>query len=873
MMASRPVSVAASLFTLTLLVFVLTACDSGGGANSEPEEIEVTVEGAITSQESENPIEGAEITASPGDDDNTLGNATTGKDGGYELSFTISEAGTPGQIRLEVNAEGFVSSQVTVGFSPEISRDIALEAATMETSASGTITDAVSGDPIGGATVKGIRSSNGDMLFETTTSSDGTYADSFEVAGETGEITIEGELDGYETTESTVTFSEEISVDLSLPVTSTVSGTITRNDTGDPVEGATLNGTRSGTEDTLFEATSGSDGTYEASYGVSDEPDQITISTKAQDYKEIDENVRYNKNITFGLALTPEEINVSIEGTVTSNEDGSGIENAVAEIFRLDDKSLLANTKTTSDGSYELTSALKAPDTPEEIRIEISKAFAHEGKKEVAEFSSSVTENFVLETAPIEVGTIQELKKIGNEDRYPIDWDYVLTSDIDASPTANWNGGKGFQPIGDEAIPFTGSLDGNGYQISQLTIDRGGQVDVGLFGYLGESSVVENVSFLSSQVKGESSVGILAGVNEGEIINLSVSGSVRSTGGGSTSDTGGMIGRNTGSISEASVNAEVVGEDGRAGRVGGIVGDNSGLITDSYSEGSVEGRRDSGGLVGSNSDVGDPLSGVIRRSQANVDVNASNAVGGLVGVNGSGVIRDSYSEGVVNGFTDVGGLIGVNRAGDVSKSHSVGMVTGTRFVGGLIGENRDNALVDSSHSSSSVSGSDSHIGGLIGGNTDGSEVKRSFSDGNVDGAEKVGGLIGQNTSGSSGVLISDCYSMSSVVGEQEVGGLIGSNLEDAVVRHSYSVGEVSGDTDVGGAIGVKSTESTLDQVVWDTMTSGQATGIGRGSSNEITGLTTDEMQGSSAEENMDGFDFENTWQTVMGDYPILSWEE
>lgn len=41
------------------------------------------------------------------------------------------------------------------------------------------------------------------------------------------------------------------------------------------------------------------------------------------------------------------------------------------------------------------------------------------------------------------------------------------------------------------------------------------------------------------------------------------------------------------------------------------------------------------------------------------------------------------------------------------------------------------------------------------------------------------------------------------------------------------------------------------------------------SSSIATGLTTSEMTGSSAETNMDGFDFVNVWDTVAGDYPEL----
>ena len=56
---------------------------------------------------------------------------------------------------------------------------------------------------------------------------------------------------------------------------------------------------------------------------------------------------------------------------------------------------------------------------------------------------------------------------------------YVLGNDIDASETLTWNDGEGFVPIGNFVDgPFTGSIDGAGYTISNLyeniTFDLGG---------------------------------------------------------------------------------------------------------------------------------------------------------------------------------------------------------------------------------------------------------------------------------------------------------------------------------------------------------------------------------------------------------------
>lgn len=761
MTISRPVSVAISLFTLALLTLGLTACDSGGGANSEPEEVGVTVEGTVTGQESGNPIEGAEVTASPADEDNALGNATTGGDGGYELSFTVSEAETPAQIQLGVDAEGFVSNQVTVEFSPEISRDISLEGATMEASASGTITDAVSGDPVEGATVTGTRSGNEDVLFETTTSSDGTYVDSFEVAGEPSEVAIESAADGYETTKSTATFSEEISVDLSLPVTSTVSGTITRTDTGDPIEGATLTGKRNGTDNTLFEATTGSDGAYEASYGVSDKIDQITITTEAQDYEGSDETVQYSEGVTFDLGLTPAEINISVDGTVTSEEDGSGIESAVVEIFRTDDESLLSDATTSSDGSYEISSAVKAPDAPEEFRIKISEALGYEDKEMVIGFNSSINEDFALATAPIEISSVEDLQKIGEEKKYPIDGGYILSTDIDASGTEAINNGRGFDPIGDDDVPFDGTFDGNGFKISNLTIDRPSEFEVGLFGDV-EQGKVMNLTLSQVSITGSSTVGGITGelgefgssTNPGEVIGVEVSGTVQ--------------------------------------------GASTGISFDPST---------TGGIVGSNQSGGE-----IRRSSFQGSVIGTATAGGVAGYN-QGIVKKSSS------------------AGDVKPNQGT---TGSRL-GGIVGWNRFSGTIEESQTSS-----------------------------NVSGGENTGGLTGENEG-----AVSKSYSVGNVSGTQQVGGLAGIN-DEGDISESYATGDVSGSSDVAGLIGVNG--GTLSSSYWDTESTGQGEGIGRGDFNGATGLTTDQMQGGSAEENMGGFDFQNIWQSVTGDYPILSWE-
>ncbi len=48
----------------------------------------------------------------------------------------------------------------------------------------------------------------------------------------------------------------------------------------------------------------------------------------------------------------------------------------------------------------------------------------------------------------IGIESLDKLQQIGNDAAYPLDGEYELTQDIDASATLNWNDGAGFIPIG-----------------------------------------------------------------------------------------------------------------------------------------------------------------------------------------------------------------------------------------------------------------------------------------------------------------------------------------------------------------------------------------------------------------------------------------
>lgn len=117
----------------------------------------------------------------------------------------------------------------------------------------------------------------------------------------------------------------------------------------------------------------------------------------------------------------------------------------------------------------------------------------------------------------IYIYTLEDLNNVRNK----LYGHYVLMNDIDASDTRDWDGGKGFQPIGDDEAPqnrITGTFDGGGHVIDGLYISRSAQSRAGLFGAVGalvgesRDGLIER-SYSTGQVKGDSRVGGLVGYN------------------------------------------------------------------------------------------------------------------------------------------------------------------------------------------------------------------------------------------------------------------------------------------------------------------------------------------------------------------------
>ena len=243
--------------------------------------------------------------------------------------------------------------------------------------------------------------------------------------------------------------------------------------------------------------------------------------------------------------------------------------------------------------------------------------------------------------------------------------------------------------------------------------------------------------------------------------------------------------------------------------------------------------------------------------------------GGLVGISASSKIINSSVSGFISG-NGIGGIVSINERNSVIENSSTDIQIetggGTTF-GGLAGSN--GGLIKNSYSQGNITGDNewgnSTSGGLVGYNF--GDIENSYSEMNINvKATSAGGLVAQNNG-----TLENSYFIGTIKGENEVGGLVGTNYNSGQINNSFSAGFVEGMEDVGAIVGLNG--AAINTSYWDIDSASQDNGVGRGSSDGTTGLTTSEIQGSSAKENMPEFDWVEIWKTVQNDYPILRWQD
>ena len=354
---------------------------------------------------------------------------------------------------------------------------------------------------------------------------------------------------------------------------------------------------------------------------------------------------------------------------------------------------------------------------------------------------------------------------------------YKLGMDVDLSvyiaSVASGYAIDGWMPIGDFTTPFMGSLDGAGFTVSGLRINRS-MTYVGLFGCVKDATLENiNVVIASAGIAGTANVGGLAGGlltdpnNNSLMTNCHVFGNVT----GANNYTGGLVGvvyaNGVNSVCNV-INCSATGIINSHEVVGGLVGiqmtetDGSSTIERCFASGQVTATLNTvGGLVGKQQ-TDDNSNCFITNCYTNCDVYGNSMVGGITGqqnaeISSNNYIAGCYSTGDITGAgNNIGGLVGQQAADNIGtnsiiNSYSTSSVAGSDKVGGLTGHqkadhNSDNSITNC-YATGYISSTVNNTGGLVGeqegSNTSTNQVINCYATGDVDGIGQAGGLVGE----------------------------------------------------------------------------------------------------------------------------------
>jgi len=238
----------------------------------------------------------------------------------------------------------------------------------------------------------------------------------------------------------------------------------------------------------------------------------------------------------------------------------------------------------------------------------------------------------------------------------------VLMAEIDLN-------GFDWTPIGSSAKKFSGSFDGAGYAIKNLTIDyqtakSGERLYLGLFGYA-EGTKDNRAAIKNLTVQGSVNAGSEFSVYSGNVAGVVACGSYV--------DVSGVISR---------VNVTVDAKVGSACGVGGLAGVliNS-TATNCGSEGNVSGVKNLGGLCY------EFYAGTMTGCYNTGAVSGSGTcVGGIMGYAKQAAIKDVYNTGAVSTTKNlVGGLVGEMEKSSLTNGYSTGKITVSESGGSSVG--------------------------------------------------------------------------------------------------------------------------------------------------------------------------------------------
>ena len=447
--------------------------------------------------------------------------------------------------------------------------------------------------------------------------------------------------------------------------------------------------------------------------------------------------------------------------------------------------------------------------------------------------------------------------------------DGVLTNGIyDVESTGSVIAGSSSAVAGGLVGKNDGGL-ANSFSDSAVTVATGVKLDkdtTALGGVVGINNgnvqYVDSLGVTNGGATNSSNIGGIIGTNNGNMY----SGYNESIVSGKD-NVGGIIGENNidAEVSNIVNATSVTGEDktptqdddGISKYVGGLVGTNSGSVTNGRNNGTITGNKYVGGLVGSNKQ-GATLKNLVNDSSAAIE--GENYVGGIAGTNAGTITAQNQSNlinrGSITGQNYVGGVAGENIGTIEYVKNDVNLYVKddtktAQYFGGVAGINGrvddetttdvneavTGTITSATNEGDVVAKNAQYVGGIVGWNTVNGilDGMGNSNTGRVEGATYVGGVAGKNDADITGDVdnIVTIENSGVVIAHNGgAGGIFGENTGDITYAKMSNSGIVSGTNysgsdDVtngtGGIIGVNSGDITYSSIT--NTVDGQVIGI------------------------------------------------
>ncbi len=400
----------------------------------------------------------------------------------------------------------------------------------------------------------------------------------------------------------------------------------------------------------------------------------------------------------------------------------------------------------------------------------------------------------------------------------------------------------------------------NSFSDSAVTVDTNvtSGTSAGLGGVVGINNgnvqYVDSLGVTNGGATGSSNIGGIIGTNNGNMY----SGYNESIVSGNDK-VGGIIGENKSGktvsnvVNATSVTGATKGND-ISEYVGGLVGVNSGSVTNGRNNGTITGVKYVGGMVGSN-EAGATLKNLVNDSSA--AITGEQYVGGIAGDN-AGIITTGNKEtdetvnlinrGTITGQQYVGGVAGRNSGTIINANNDVELNVKDKnqtaqFFGGIAGENTEKGIINNATNTADVNADGAtYVGGIVGKN-DGTLENMAGNSGNVTGKDYVGGVAGQNNAVNNdplnGVEASNTGTVFATAGG--AGGIFAENNADITNSKLTNNGAVigKGGNGTGGIFGVNSGDISESSLINEV--DGQV--IGTNNVGGLIGVNTGNIEG------------------------------